>query len=52
MATRGDFDGNGREEGLAKEIAGLQTQLYTAIQTYSKNIGGVVIVFTEAAYPH
>ena len=52
MATRGDFDGNGKEEGLAKEIAGLQPQLYAAIQTYAKNVGGVGIGFTEAAYPH
>lgn len=52
MSTRGDFDGNGKEEGLAKEIAGLQAQLYTAIQTYAKNVGGIGIGFTEAAYPH
>jgi len=52
IATRGDFDGNGREEGLAKEIAGLQKQLYAAIQTYAKNVGGTGIGFTEAAYPH
>lgn len=52
VSTRGDFDGNGKEEGLAKELAGLQTQLYAAIQTYAKNVGGVGIGFTEAAYPH
>ncbi|HYA05965.1 MAG TPA: polyheme membrane-associated cytochrome C [Xanthobacteraceae bacterium] len=52
VSTRGDFDGNGKEEGLAKEITGLQTQLYAAIQTYAKNVGGVGIGFTEAAYPH
>ena len=52
MTTRGDFDGNGREEGLAKEIAGLQTQLYAAIQTYAKNVGDIGIGFSEAAYPH
>src|SRR5262249_20655824 len=28
MTSKGDFDGNGREEGIAKEIASLQTQLY------------------------
>jgi hypothetical protein len=37
---------------LAKEIAGLQTQLYAAIQTYAKNVGDVGIGFSEAAYPH
>ena len=52
MSTRGDFDGNGKEEGLAKEIAGLQAQLYAAIQSYAKNVGGTPIGFTEAAYPH
>ena len=52
MTTRGDFDGNGREEGLAKEIGGLQNQLYAAIQTYARNVGGVGIGFTEAAYQH
>ncbi len=52
MSTRGDFDGNGKEEGLAREITGLQAQLYAAIQTYAKNVGGVPIAFTEAAYPH
>jgi hypothetical protein len=52
VSTRGDFDGNGKEEGLALEIAGLQAQLYAAIQTYAKNVGGVPIAFTEAAYPH
>jgi hypothetical protein len=52
ISTRGDFDGNGKEEGLAVEIVGLQTQLYSAIQTYAKNFGGVGIGFTEVAYPH
>ncbi|MBI3705344.1 MAG: cytochrome c3 family protein [Rhizobiales bacterium] len=52
MATRGDFDGNGKEEGLAREIAGLQTQLYAAIQAYSENVGGTPIAFTKAAYPY
>ena len=52
MSTRGDFDGNGKEEGLAREIAGLRAQLYAAILTYSKNVGGTQIGFTEAEYPH
>ncbi len=52
MSTRGDFDGNGKEEGLAREIANLQTQLYGAIQTYSKNVGGTPIAFTKAAFPY
>jgi hypothetical protein len=52
MSTKGDFDGNGKEEGMAKEIASLQDQLYTAIQTYAKNVGGKPIAFTKAAYPY
>jgi len=52
MSTKGDFDGNGKEEGLAKEVAGLQKELYAAIRTYAKNVGGIGIVFTELAYPH
>jgi hypothetical protein len=52
MSTRGDFDGNGKEEGLGREIASLQTQLYAAIQTYSKTVGGTPIAFTKAAFPY
>lgn len=52
MSTRGDFDGNGKEEGLAREIANLQTELYASIQTYAKNVGGTPIAFTKAAYPY
>jgi hypothetical protein len=52
MSTRGDFDGNGKEEGLAREIANLEGQLYAAIQTYSKNVGGTPIAFTKAAFPY
>jgi hypothetical protein len=52
MSTKGDFDGNGKEEGLAREIVGLQTQLYAAIQTYAKNVSGTPIGFTKAAFPY
>ncbi|HEY2137642.1 MAG TPA: polyheme membrane-associated cytochrome C [Xanthobacteraceae bacterium] len=52
MATRGDFDGNGTEEGLGREIANLQAELYTAIQTYAKNVGNKPIAFTKALYPY
>jgi hypothetical protein len=52
MSTRGDFDGNGQEEGLAREVAGLQKQLYDAILSYAKNVAGTPIGFTEAEYPH
>jgi hypothetical protein len=52
LSTKGDFDGNGKEEGIAKEVANLQDQLYVAIQTYAKNVGGKPIAFTKAAYPY
>ncbi len=52
MSTKGDFDGNGKEEGLAREIANLQGELYTAIQTYAKNVGGTPLAFTKALYPY
>ncbi len=52
MSTRGDFDGNGKEEGLAREIANLEAELYKAIQTYSRNVGGRQIAFTRALYPY
>ncbi len=52
MSTRGDFDGNGREEGLGAEIAGLQRDLYAAIQAYAKAVGGAAIAFTPEAFPY
>jgi hypothetical protein len=52
MSTRGDFDGNGKEEGLAREISSLQDQLYAAIQTYAKNVTSTPIAFTKAAFPY
>jgi len=52
MSTKGDFDGNGKEEGLAREIETLKAELYTAIQTYAKNVGGKPIAFTKAAFPY
>jgi hypothetical protein len=52
MSTRGDFDGNGKEEGLAREINNLQTELYAAIQTYAKTVGSKPIAFTKAAFPY
>ena len=52
MSTKGDFDGNGREEGLAREIANMQKELYAAILTYSKSVGGTPIAFTTALFPY
>ena len=52
MSTRGDFDGNGREEGLAREAANLQRELYAAIQQYARTVGGSSIAFSPAAFPY
>jgi hypothetical protein len=52
VSTKGDFDGNGKEQGLAIEIASLERDLYAAIQTYARNVGGKPLAFTRAAYPY
>jgi hypothetical protein len=52
MSTRGDFDGNGKEEGLAQEIANLQKELYAGIQQYARTVGGTPLAFTKEAYPY
>ena len=52
MSTRGDFDGNGREEGLPQEIANLTQELYGAIQRYAKTAGGASIAFSKEAFPY
>jgi hypothetical protein len=52
MAMKGDFDGNGREDGIAREIASLHQALYTAIQQYARNVGGTAIAFTKDAHPY
>jgi hypothetical protein len=52
LTSRGDFDGNGKEEGLAQELAGLHKELYVAIQQYAKTVGGAAIAFSEQAHPY
>jgi hypothetical protein len=52
MSTKGDLDGNGKEEGIASEIANLKKDLYAAIQQYARTVGGSAIAFTEAAHPY
>ena len=52
MSTKGDIDGNGKEEGLCVEIRNLQKELYAAIQAYAKTVGGTPIAFTKALYPY
>jgi hypothetical protein len=50
--SRGDFDGNGREEGLKREISNLERELYAGIQSYARAIGGASIAFTKEAHPY
>lgn len=50
--TKGDWDGNGRDEGAAREIANLHESLYRAIQAYARNVGGASIAFSPEAFPY
>jgi hypothetical protein len=52
LNTAGDFDGNGRQQGLGREIASLHEQLYAAIQHYAKEAAGAPIAFSKEAYPY
>ena len=52
MSSTGDFDGNGTEEGIAREIANLHRELYAAIQQYARTVGGSSIAFTPEAFPY
>lgn len=48
-----DFNGNGDvEEGIAKEIEGLQGMLLQAIQAYAKDVNGKPIAYSPDAYPY
>jgi hypothetical protein len=51
-SKRGDFDGNGRVEGVAIELDNQKAVLYEAIQRYSREVGGVQIAFSPAAFPY
>jgi hypothetical protein len=52
MGSAGDFDGNGREEGMGREVAAMERALYAAIQTYARNVGGTSIAFSKDAFPY
>ena len=52
MATRGDFDGNGKEEGLYAEIEGLKQQLLFTITLYARDVVKKPIVFDPAMSPY
>ena len=50
--SRGDIDGNGREEGIAREIANQKVELYDAIRRYARAVGGSDIAFSPDASPY
>lgn len=53
VSSSADYNGNGDvKEGMAAEIAGMQTTLYGAIQTYAKEVVKTGIVYDAAAYPY
>ena len=52
MSTKGDIDGNGREEGIAREIENLKRELYAGIQRYARAVGGAGIAFSPEASPY
>ncbi|MCA9872243.1 MAG: hypothetical protein KC441_01255 [Anaerolineales bacterium] len=48
-----DYDGDGdMEEGIMFEIQGLQEILYQAMQAYSSEVAGAMIVYDAASYPY
>ena len=48
-----DYDGDGDiAEGIAGEIAGLQTRLMEAIVAYSGEVAGSALAYSESAYPY
>ena len=48
-----DYNGNGDvEEGVAKEIDGLEAMLLQAIQAYAKDVNGKPIAYSADAYPY
>lgn len=50
--SKGDYDGNGREEGLGRELANMKALLYTAIQQYARTVGGSSIAFSPDGFPY
>lgn len=48
-----DYDGDGdMEEGIMFEIEGLQEMLYQAIQAYSADVSGAMVVYDSGSYPY
>ena len=50
--TKGDFDGNSKEEGVGVELEGMRKQTLTAIYTYAKDVVKTPIVYDGASYPY
>lgn len=48
-----DFDGDGNvSEGIAAEVQGLQTALYSTMQAYAKDVAKTALVYDPATYPY
>lgn len=48
-----DYDGDGDvEEGMYYEVDGLRTLLYSAMQSYAKEVAGTALVYSPTAYPY
>jgi hypothetical protein len=48
-----DYDGDGdMDEGVHFEIEGLRDMLYTAMQTYAREVAGTPIGYNSASYPY
>jgi hypothetical protein len=48
-----DYNGNGdTKEGIFYEMKGLQDTLYSSIQMYAKEVGGVGVAYDPASYPY
>jgi len=52
MSSTGDFDGNGTQEGIPREVANLHRELYAAIQQYARTVGGSSLAFSPEAFPY
>jgi hypothetical protein len=50
--SKGDYDGNGKEEGIGVEVANLHKMLYASIQDYAKTVSGTPIVYNGDANPY
>ncbi|MFM9969375.1 MAG: hypothetical protein ACKVQK_13375 [Burkholderiales bacterium] len=52
MSSVADWDGNGRVEGIPREIDNMKLDLYAAIQQYARSVGGSAIAFTSDGFPY